>query len=101
MEYLGDTPEKRDRMKQAWEAAWYILDRLGVRPPEQPQHSTVYPPDPEAEYERLYRAGEMEIVVEPEPWESEDEWTEGYIQLRQELLKFDPYLKEENKNGTT
>lgn len=89
-------------MEQAWKAAWYILDLLSAKPKiKETQHPTIYPVDPEAEYERLYRAGEMEIVVEPLPWETEDTWTEGYIEMRQELLMFDPYLKEENKNGTT
>ena len=104
MEYLGDTPEKRNKMQTAWKAAWYILERLGLRPEpvEEPTITipVVCPPDPEAEYERLYRRGEMEIVVMPEPWESEDEWTAGYIKLRQDIRDFDPYLEETN-NGTT
>lgn len=100
MEYLGDAPEKRDRMEAAWKASWYILARSGCRPDfRRPQQ--VCPPDPEAEYERLYRKGEIEIIIEPEPWESEDEWTKGYIKLRQELLDFHPYSEKENKNGIT
>ena len=99
MEYLGDTPEKRDKMQTAWKAAWYILDRFGFRPDLAVAKETpsIYPPDPEAEYERLYRRGEIEIVVEPEPWEP---WTGGYIKLREEVAKFDPIL-DENEDGIT
>ena len=94
MEYLGDTPEKRNKMQTAWKAAWYILDRFGFRPDLAREYPrlTPYPEDPEAEYERLYRRGEVEIVVEPEPW------VDGYLELREQLRE---QIEKEYYDGIT
>ena len=93
MEHLGYTPERRHGIEAAKRAASWILDRFSLRDiPCEPHYMSVYPPDPEAEYERLYRRGELEIIVEPEPW------IDGYLQIKEQL---DLQTEEEYKNGIT
>lgn len=92
MEHLGYTPERNHTVEAARRAAHWILDRIPLR--DEPTCTTkyfyVYPPDPEAEYERLYRKGEIEIVIEPEPW------AEDYLGIQEKLRL---QTEEEYKNG--